>query len=121
MARLEPMSLCYMGRGLTIRLYIISCRILFSFMFYFRNICIFQISLEHSRSFRITPGNTIKEGTRRYVEPNWFNASLKPSSHSCTFSSRNIYISLIITLSLSPFVSLSGSLLTSLKEVLHLS
>ena len=56
----------------------------------------------------ILPESTIKGGTRHYVEPNWFNASLKPH--------RYFVLTLhIIYHLLSSFLSLSSSLSLSLS------
>ena len=75
-------------------------RYYFHLSFTIENWCIFQVSLEHSRNIRSTPENTIKGGTRHYIEPNWFNASLTPPSHPCIFFPHNISMSSSFSLSL---------------------
>ena len=51
----------------------------------------------HSRNFMSTPDSTINRGTWHYSKPVRFNASLKPPSYSCIFSSYNIPLVIIIT------------------------
>ena len=73
------------------------------------------LCLTHSRSFKTPPENTIKGGTRHCVEPNWFNASLKPHSYFV------LTLHIIYHLSSSSSLSLSLFLVTSIYIYIYRS
>ena len=97
MEKLKPMTLCYISRA-----------------------------LDHwniLETWRGTPENTIKQGTRHYFEPNRFNTNLKPPSHPCIFCPHNKSLSSSFSLChiLVPISSLFSTIPNSLNRFLPLS
>ena len=111
---LNPWTYVIWVELLTIIPSIVIHRVLFSFMFYYKKLMyIPDFSVQHSSTFKTSLENTIKGGTRHYVEPNWFNASLKPHSY--------FVLTLHIIYYLLSFISLVHAISLSLSSSISLS